>query len=40
MRRVERYVACYVCNYAMYPDIIGAKGPGCRPKGGPNWHAP
>lgn len=31
----ERYVACYVRNYAMYPNLIGAKGPGSRPKGGP-----
>ncbi len=26
--------ACYVCNYAMYPDLIGAKGQGSG-QGGP-----
>ena len=31
---LPQYVACYVRNYAMYPDLIGAKGPGFRPQGG------
>lgn len=43
MRRVERYVACYVRDYAMYPLLIGPRRPGSRPRGGqgggPNLQA-
>lgn len=39
LRRVERYVACYVRDYAMFPILIGYRGPGSWPRGGPNLQA-
>ena len=39
MRRVERYVACYVRDYAMDPILIGPTGPGSGQGGGPNLQA-
>ena len=33
---VERYVACYVRDYAMYLILIGPRRPRGGPSGGPN----